>query len=205
MWCAGRALKWVRPAPNGRPFLRASRPCAPSPALTHLPHSLYTPEDYGGHSSNFSSNVVYVNNGWNCVNIASFRAGHADSVFDNDCIITQQERVDSLFENCNAPSPGQAMMRGYNNRCGVKCRNAPPPLLPSPTSPIYARAALQVLHAPGQCLCRLRLLREDTTIPAAQGRGGQFYQQQGSPCRVYCALSNDKARPLILGGCPIVP
>lgn len=45
----------------------------------------------------FHSNVVYVNNGWNCVNIASFKLGHADQVYDNDCIITNQERVDDLF------------------------------------------------------------------------------------------------------------
>lgn len=80
--------------------------------------------DYGGHNSLFHSNLVYVNNGWNCVNIASFKTGHADIVFDNDCIVTTQERVDSLFENCNQPGPGQAMMHGYNNRFYTPNANA---------------------------------------------------------------------------------
>ena len=132
------------------PFARALHFPPPGLALTaasSLPGTL-AHADYGGHSSTFSSNIVYVNNGWNCVNIASFRTGHADAIFDNDCIITSQERVDDLFENCDAPSPGQAMMRGYNNRC--VCRGARSAQLSTAplTHPFTRCAALARFYTP---------------------------------------------------------
>lgn len=87
------------PAP---PALIASPPpvdSSPSPFLPSSP--LMTPHlippSIFLQDSLFHSNVVYVNNGWNCVNIASFKLGHADQVYDNDCVIKNQERVDDLF------------------------------------------------------------------------------------------------------------
>lgn len=72
--------------------------------------------DYGGHDSDFHDNVVVARSGQNCIGTASFVAGHADRYFNNSCVVYGSERVDDLFENCNAPSPGQGMLIGYNNR-----------------------------------------------------------------------------------------
>ena len=58
------------------------------------------------------------------MNIASFKKGHGDLVYDNDCVITSQERVDDLFENCNKPNPDQSMMHGFNNRFYTPLGNA---------------------------------------------------------------------------------
>lgn len=72
--------------------------------------------DFGGHDSDFHDNVVVARNGQNCIGTASFVTGHADKYFNNSCIVYGTERVDDLFENCNAPSPGQEMLIGFNNR-----------------------------------------------------------------------------------------
>ena len=80
--------------------------------------------DYGGHSSHFNSNAVIVEDGWNFVNVASFKEGHGDTTNDNDFAITTQERVDDLFENCNKPQPGQQMYHGSNNRFYTPLGNA---------------------------------------------------------------------------------
>ena len=78
--------------------------------------------DYGGHDSDFHDNVVVARNGQNCIGTASFVAGHADRYFNNSCVVYGTERVDDLFENCDSPSPGQAMLVGYNNRYFTEVR-----------------------------------------------------------------------------------
>ena len=77
--------------------------------------------------------MVYINNGWNCVNIASFYTGHEDLIYNNTCIVSTSEKVDDLFDNCGVPSPGQAMMHGFNNRfytplgqAGASCDDGKP-------------------------------------------------------------------------------
>jgi len=74
--------------------------------------------DYGGHSSLFSSNVIIAAHGQNCLGTASFIAGYATQIFDNDCVVIgTRERVDDLFENCNGPNLAPNVpVRGYNNR-----------------------------------------------------------------------------------------
>ena len=79
--------------------------------------------DYGGFNSLFHSNAVYVTNGWNCVNVAGQYAGHEDVIFDNDCVITTQERVDDLFDNCREKPP-MSSVRGSNNRFYTPLANA---------------------------------------------------------------------------------
>lgn len=49
---------------------------------------------------------------------------HSDQIYDNDCVVYGTERVDDLFENCNPVSPGQEMVRGYNNRFYTPLGNA---------------------------------------------------------------------------------
>jgi len=52
--------------------------------------------DYGGHDSKFHHNVVIAVHGQNCVGTASFIAGHATSLYENDCVVYGTERVDDL-------------------------------------------------------------------------------------------------------------
>ncbi len=80
--------------------------------------------DYGGHSSEFNSNLVVATSGQNCIGTASFVSNYADLYHDNDCIVFGTERVDDLFENCDKPSPGQEMLKGYNNRYYTANANA---------------------------------------------------------------------------------
>jgi len=51
-------------------------------------------------------------------------AGHEDQYYNNSCVVYGTERVDDLFENCNAPAPGQAMLRGHDNRYYTPNANA---------------------------------------------------------------------------------
>jgi hypothetical protein len=81
--------------------------------------------DYGGHSSLFSSNVIIASNGQNCLGTASFVAGSATQIFDNDCVVYGKERVDDLFENCDGANlRPNVPIRGYNNRFYTKLGNA---------------------------------------------------------------------------------
>ena len=102
----------------------------PPPCQTHTHH--YSPPSSslilsladGGHDSHFNQNAVIVMNGWNFLNVASFLTGHADTTFDNDFADTTQEKVEDLFDNCNAPRPGQQMISGRNNRFYTPFGNA---------------------------------------------------------------------------------
>jgi len=80
--------------------------------------------DFGGHDSKFHSNVIVAVNGQNCVGTASFVSGHATEIYDNDCIVYHTERVDDLFENCNAGMDPAAAIHGYNNRFYTEKANA---------------------------------------------------------------------------------
>ena len=80
--------------------------------------------DFGGHDSRFHSNIVVAAHGQNCLGTASFVPGHATQIYDNDCIVIGTERVDDLFENCDAPSPDQENIIGYNNRFYTEKANA---------------------------------------------------------------------------------
>jgi hypothetical protein len=118
--------------------------------------------DFGGHDSDFHDNVVVARNGQNCIGTASFVAGHADRYFNNSCVVYGTERVDDLFENCNEPGPGQAMLVGFNNRyytavgagpCGGGGAAAWAPLTRPPV--------VQAANASATCdCCGLRPLRE---------------------------------------------
>ena len=99
------------------------RPPVPHPTRA-LRRSRAPPQDYGGHDSKFHSNVVVALHGQNCLGTASFVSGHATQIYDNDCIVFGTERVDDLFENCDPPSDGQEMIRGYNNRFYTEKANA---------------------------------------------------------------------------------
>lgn len=68
--------------------------------------------------------MVIARHGQNCLGTASFVAGHATQIYDNDCVVYGTERVDDLFENCNTPGAGQAMVRGFNNRFYTPNANA---------------------------------------------------------------------------------
>ena len=96
------------PAPRARARTRA---------LAHL-------QDYGGHDSKFHHNVVIAVHGQNCVGTASFIAGHATSLYENDCVVYGTERVDDLFENCDKDLAPQVPMNGYNNRFYTALGNA---------------------------------------------------------------------------------
>lgn len=50
-------------------------------------------------------------------------AGHTDLIYDNDCVILDQERVDDLFDNCRE-SGGKVTIRGSNNRFYTPLANA---------------------------------------------------------------------------------
>jgi hypothetical protein len=81
--------------------------------------------DYGGHDSRYHHNVVVAVHGQNCLGTASFVAGHATSIYENDCIVYGTERVDDLFENCDgAGLAPQVPVNGYNNRFYTKNANA---------------------------------------------------------------------------------
>ena len=80
--------------------------------------------DYGGHDSKFHHNVVIAVHGQNCVGTASFIAGHATSLYENDCVVYGTERVDDLFENCDKDLAPQVPMNGYNNRFYTALGNA---------------------------------------------------------------------------------
>jgi hypothetical protein len=64
--------------------------------------------DYGGHDSNFSSNVVVTlpYDGQNCINVGSFKPGHGDSFYNNTCYViggrnpAQADRV-ATIRDCN--------------------------------------------------------------------------------------------------------
>ena len=68
--------------------------------------------DDGGHDSRFHDNIVVARSGQNCLGTASFVRGHATQIYRNRCVVYGTERVDDLFENCDAPSADQAMIRG---------------------------------------------------------------------------------------------
>lgn len=80
--------------------------------------------DYGGHDSLFHSNVVIARRGQNCLGTASFVAGHATQIYDNDCVVYGTERVDDLFENCDQHLAPNEPVRGYNNRFYTQHANA---------------------------------------------------------------------------------
>jgi hypothetical protein len=56
---------------------------------------------------------------------ASFVAGHATQIFDNDCAVWGTERVDDLFENCQGLDPEKsAPIQAYSNRFYTPNANA---------------------------------------------------------------------------------
>jgi hypothetical protein len=81
--------------------------------------------DFGGHDSRFHSNVVVGVNNQECVGTAAFVPGHATEIYENDCILYNSEKVESLFENCDADvlkSGGN--VKGWNNRFYTPLANA---------------------------------------------------------------------------------
>ena len=63
--------------------------------------------------------------GQNCLGTASFVAGHATSIFDNDCVVYGTERVDDLFENCDGDNlKPNVPINGYDNRFYTQNANA---------------------------------------------------------------------------------
>ncbi len=60
--------------------------------------------------------MVIAAHGQNCLGTASFVAGHATQIFDNDCVVFGSERVDDLFENCDNNLAPNAPVQGFNNR-----------------------------------------------------------------------------------------
>jgi hypothetical protein len=87
-------------------------------------HPSYPFHATAGTNSLLQSNAVLVTNNWNFLNVASFLTGHGDTTFDNDFAITTMEKVEDLFDNCNAPRPGQQMIAGRNNRFYTPLGNA---------------------------------------------------------------------------------
>ena len=107
-------------------FCFAARPifCPFSDPTPPRPHT-HPPLRAGGHDSKFHSNVVIAVHGQNCVGAASFVPGHATQIYDNDCVVYGNEKVDDLFENCNSDvlkSGGN--LHGYNNRFYTELGNA---------------------------------------------------------------------------------
>jgi len=49
--------------------------------------------------------------------------GHTDLIYDNDCVILDQERVDDLFDNCRERPP-VVTIRGRDNRFYTPQANA---------------------------------------------------------------------------------
>ena len=127
---------WCVPSPLlSQPARIRAAPCSPrlSPSLSFLRYDTHDnffydadgfKMDYGGHDSKFHNNVVIAVHGQNCVGTASFIAGHATSLYENDCVVYGTERVDDLFENCDKDLAPQVPMNGYNNRFYTPLANA---------------------------------------------------------------------------------
>ena len=82
--------------------------------------------DYGGHDSNFSSNLVVTlpYDGQNCINIGSFVAGHGDVLVNNTCVVTGASNPEAADRVSHVAQCDPKVVTIKNNRYFTQHGNA---------------------------------------------------------------------------------